>query len=149
MRHLQCALLILFLGLSLTPNAPAQTVDKYQWLEDVSGARAMAWVKAENERSAEVLEKDPRFAGLEAAALKVLGSPDRLPAPNLSGNDVRNTWKDATHPRGILRITSIADYLTAEPHWRTVLDYDALGKQDHEKWVEKGLDCLYRMTICA
>jgi len=143
MRHLQCVLSISFLGLSLTPNAPAQTVDKYQWLEDVAGARSMAWVKAENERSAEVLEKDPRFAGLQAAALKVLGSPDRLPAPNLSGNDVRNTWKDATHPRGILRITSIADYLTAEPHWRTVLDYDALGKQDHEKWVEKGLDCLY------
>ena len=24
------------------------------------------------------------------------------------------------------------DYLTAQPHWQTVLDYDALGKQDHQ-----------------
>ncbi|HTB13764.1 MAG TPA: prolyl oligopeptidase family serine peptidase [Bryobacteraceae bacterium] len=141
-------LLLLFLGLSLTPNEagaqpPAEPVDKYRWLEDVAGARAMAWVRTENERSAQVIEKDPRFADLEAAALKVLESPERLPAPHLSGNDVYNTWKDATHPRGILRITSIADYLTAQPHWRTVLDYDALGKQDHEKWVDKGQNCLY------
>jgi prolyl oligopeptidase len=35
-------------------NARAQNLteqdDKYQWLEDVSGERSMAWVNAENER---------------------------------------------------------------------------------------------------
>jgi prolyl oligopeptidase len=121
----------------------AESADKYQWLEDVSGARSLAWVKAENERTAKVLENDPRYAGLEAAALKVLESPDRLAIPDLNGGDVYNTWQDKEHVRGILRRTSLADYLTAQPHWRTLLDYDAQGRQDNQKWVEKGRNCLY------
>ncbi len=123
-----------------TPSAPE---DKYIWLEDVYGERAMTWVKAENERSAKVLESDPRFAGLEAEALKVLESPDRLAIPELNGEDVYNTWQDAEHVRGILRRTSMTDYLTAKPHWQTVLDYDALAKQDKQSWVQHGRTCLY------
>ena len=115
-----------------------ESMDKYIWLEDVSGERSMAWVKAENERSAKVLENDPHYAGLEATALKVLESPDRLPIPSINGDDVYNTWQDAEHVRGILRRTSVADYLAAKPHWQTLLDYDALAKQDNQKWVQKG-----------
>ncbi|MDP9171694.1 MAG: hypothetical protein M3N54_13845 [Acidobacteriota bacterium] len=124
-------------------QAPAEPADKYQWLEDVSGEKPMAWVKAENERSAKVLESDPHFAALEATALKVLESHDRLPLPSLNGSDVYNNWQDSEHVRGILRRTSLADYLTAQPHWQTVLDYDALAKKDNEKWVAKGRICLY------
>jgi len=56
----------------------------------------------------------------------VLESPERLPEPHLNGDDVYNLWKDAAHVRGIMRRTPLADYLTAQPHWQTVLDYDAL-----------------------
>jgi prolyl oligopeptidase len=145
---LHAALLLALTGMTVAlknadAQAPTEPADKYQWLEDVSSERSMAWVKAENERSAKVLENDPHFAGLEATALKVLESPDRLPLPRISGGDVYNTWQDAEHVRGILRRTSVADYLAAQPHWQTVLDYDALAKQDNEKWVEKGLSCLY------
>jgi prolyl oligopeptidase len=127
-------------------SADAQTSepqDKYQWLEDVSSPRSMAWVKAENERSAKVLQSDPRFASLDAMALKVLESPDRLPLPDFREGAIYNVWQDAQHVRGILRRTSLADYLTPQPQWQTVLDYDALAKQDNEKWVQKGLTCLY------
>ncbi|MGA3202758.1 MAG: prolyl oligopeptidase family serine peptidase [Bryobacteraceae bacterium] len=134
---------LMFVIAAVTAQTPSESVDKYQWLEDVSGERSMAWVRTENERSAKVLESDPRFAHLEAAALKVLESPERLPEPHLNGDDVYNLWKDAVHVRGILRRTSVADYLTAQPHWQTVLDYDALAKHDNEKWVPAGLDCLY------
>jgi len=120
-----------------------QTVDKYQWLEDVSGERSMAWVNAENARSAKVLESDPRFAGLEATALKVLESKDRLATPSLRGDEVYNMWQDAEHVRGILRRTTLSDYLKPEPNWQTVLDYDALAKHDNERWVSKGRMCLY------
>jgi hypothetical protein len=51
--------------------------------------------------------------------------------------------RDAEHVRGILRRTSVADYLAAKPHWQTVLDYDALAKLDNQKWVQKGRVCLY------
>jgi prolyl oligopeptidase len=129
--------------LHLGAQTPADQSDRYQWLEDVSGERSMAWVKAHNEKSAKVLESDPRYSQLEAAALKVLESPERLPVPAINGQEVYNTWQDAQHVRGILRRTSLADYLTPQPHWQTILDYDELGRQDHQKWVQKGRDCLY------
>jgi prolyl oligopeptidase len=121
-----------------TPEQP----DKYTWLEDIHGERPMAWVNAENARTAGVLEKDSRFAPMEADALKVLESPDRLPIPQLRDGAVYNTWRDAEHVRGIVRRTTLKDYLTAEPKWETVLDYDALSKEDKQSWVGKGLACL-------
>jgi prolyl oligopeptidase len=128
---------------SLRLAGQTETPDRYQWLENVSGEKAMAWVRAENERSAKVLESDPRFSGLRAAALKIAESPDRLPEPDINGGDVFNTWQDAQHVNGILRRTSLADYLTKQPHWTTLLDFDALGKQDNQKWVSHGRVCLY------
>ena len=128
----------------ITAQGPSpEQPDKYTWLEDINGEKPMEWVKAENARTAAVLEKDPRFAILEAEALKVLESPDRLPIPQFRGNDVYNTWRDAAHLRGIVRRTTIEDYLRADPKWETVLDYDALSKADNQSWVGKGLDCLH------
>src|ERR1022692_1273528 len=128
---------------STSGQTPSEPPDKYQWLEDVSGDRSMAWVRAENQRTAKVIESDPRFADLQATALKVVESPDRLAIPAINGDQVYNTWRDADHIRGIFRRTSLTDYLTAQPHWQTVLDYDALAKQDNQKWVQKGRVCLY------
>jgi prolyl oligopeptidase len=116
--------------------------DKYKWLEDVHGEKPMAWVKAEDARTAAVLEKNPNFAQLDAEALKVLDSPDRLPAPSFRGGMIYNTWHDADHLRGIVRRTTVADYLTADPKWETVLDYDALSKTDKQSWVGHGFSCL-------
>jgi len=131
------------LGVHARAQNTTEQPDKYQWLEDVSGEKSMAWVNAENERSAKVLQGDPRYAVLAETALKVLESPTRLPDPDLMVGEVYNTWQDAQHVRGILRKTSMASYLTAEPDWHTVIDYDALAAQDNEKWVQKGLNCLY------
>ena len=78
-------------------QTPVEQPDKYQWLEDVNGERSLAWVRAENERTAKVLESDPRFAGLQADALKVLESPDRLPIPVFREGEIYNTWQDAEH----------------------------------------------------
>jgi prolyl oligopeptidase len=123
--------------------SPVEQVDKYQWLEDVTGERSLTWVKMQNARSAKVLESDPRFPELKEAALKVLESPDRLAIPRLEEGAVYNTWRDAEHVHGILRRTTLGDYLTTQPHWQTVIDYDALAKQDKQEWVANGLDCLY------
>jgi prolyl oligopeptidase len=103
----------------------------------------MNWVKAENARTAAVLESDPRFATYEAEALTIAQDPHRLAMPSLQGDEVFNFWQDAAHVRGILRKTTLADYLTADPHWHTVLDYDALAATDNVKWVREGETCLY------
>jgi prolyl oligopeptidase len=117
--------------------------DKYLWLEDVSGERSMAWVNAENARSAKVLDSDPRYDVLADTALKVLESPTRLPAPSFRVGEIYNTWQDAQHVRGLLRKTTLTSYLTDKPDWHTVIDYDALATKDNQKWVAKGLNCLY------
>ncbi len=120
-----------------------EQVDKYQWLEDVHGERSIAWVKEQNARTTEVLQNDPRFADLNAAALKIYESPDRLPMPVLKEGPSTTLWQDAEHVRGIFRRTTLADYLTTQPHWQTLIDYDALAKQDKQEWVANGLNCLY------
>ncbi|MGB6688615.1 MAG: prolyl oligopeptidase family serine peptidase [Terracidiphilus sp.] len=117
--------------------------DKYTWLEDIYGARQLSWVKAEDARTAAVLEKDSHFAPLQADALKVLDSPERLPEPDFRNGEIYDTWRDAQHVRGIVRRTTLKDFLTAEPKWETVLDYDALSKEDKQSWVGKGLICLH------
>jgi prolyl oligopeptidase len=117
--------------------------DKYVWLEDVSSDRSMAWVKAENERSLKVLEADPRYAVFHAGALKLAEAPDRLAMPDQRGGEIYNFWRDAEHVNGIFRKTTLSDFDTAKPAWQTVIDYDALGKQDNVKWVSHGLSCLY------
>src|ERR1700756_2329064 len=116
--------------------------DKYTWLEDIHGERQLAWVKTENARTAAVLEKNSHFAPLQAEALKVLDSPDRLPEPEFRNGAVYNTWHDAEHERGIVRRATLKEYLAAEPKWETVLDYDALSKAEKQSWVGKGLTCL-------
>ncbi len=124
-------------------NPGAGSEDKYLWLEDVNSPRAMDWVKAEDERTARVFDADPRFATFQEEALKVSEDPNRLPTPELRGDLVYNFWNDAKNVRGLLRKTTVAEYAKASPHWQTVLDIDALGKQENASWVYHGLSCLY------
>ena len=115
--------------------------DSFLWLEDLSGPRALAWVKAENARTLAVLQGDPRFAGFLASAIKINESHDRIPSPQIVGGRVYNFWQDEGHVRGVWRTTTIADYANPQPAWKTVLDLDALAKTDGKKWVWKGADC--------
>jgi len=133
-------------GLTMAAGAlaqgPSDQADKYGWLGDIHGEKSMAWVKAEDARTAAVLEKQKPFDQLREEALGVLDSPDKLAAPQFRDGMVYNTWRDKNHVRGIVRRTTLENYLTADPKWETVIDYDALGKQDQKSWVGKGLSCL-------
>lgn len=144
MRNLQLrwALSVLAASSAL-PLAAQEQPDKYEWLEDVWGKRQLDWVRSRNERTAQILQKDPRFPKLQAEALKIAESPDRLPTPVFRNGVVYNTWQDAKHPQGILRRTTLTEYLKPNPKWKTVLDYDALSKKDKVKWVASGIVSLH------
>ena len=120
-----------------------QPGDTYAWLEEVSSPRAMAWVKAENARTDTVLKAGPRYQANFEAALAAAEDPHRLPVPILTGDEIYNQWQDAKNPRGLLRKTSMAEYRSADPHWTTVIDFEALGKSEGVGWVSNGLNCLY------
>ncbi|HEY0866718.1 MAG TPA: prolyl oligopeptidase family serine peptidase [Fimbriimonas sp.] len=142
MVNVHVKLLALLAVLPMTADAQEQA-DKYQWLEDVWGKRQLDWVRARNQRTADVIEKDPRFKRLEAQALRIQESPDRLPVPEFRNGVVFNFWQDAEHPQGIYRRTSLESYLTKKPEWKTLIDYDALSKKDNVKWVRSGIVSMY------
>src|SRR5215470_470380 len=115
--------------------------DPNLWLEDQRGARALAWVNAENAKTSAVLEKDARFAALFRDALAVAQASDRIPYAEFLGGELFNFWQDSAHVRGIWRRTSLASYRSASPQWTTVLDLDSLARVEKANWVWKGADC--------
>lgn len=115
--------------------------DPFIWLEDVYGAKPMAWVEAENARTVSVLESDPRYATLYAQALTIAEARDRIPSPSLVGGGVLNFWQDPDHVRGIWRRTTPAGYAQAQPPWETLIDLDQLSTAEKANWVWKGVDC--------
>jgi prolyl oligopeptidase len=123
---------------------PAEPGDPYLWLEDVSSPQALQWVKAHNAASIVTLEFDPRYATLYEEALVIGGAKDRIPDPSFVQGDIYDFWRDAEHLRGIWRKTTLADYQTAQPHWTTVLDIEALGKAESKSFVFRGARCLRR-----
>ena len=115
--------------------------DPYIWLEDPYAPKALAWVEAENARTLSILEQDPAYPALYADALKIAEATDRIPTPNLIAGQVTNFWQDATHVRGIWRLTTPAGYAQTTIAWKTVLDLDALSTAEKANWVWKGADC--------
>jgi len=127
-----------------TTAAWAQGVsdDPYIWLEEKDSPRAMAWVEAHNARTVANLEADARYKGFYDEALAIATAEDRIPYPGFRNGGVFNFWQDGDHLRGLWRRTTLADYRGKEPHWKTVLDIDALGKAEGKSWVWKGATCL-------
>ena len=117
--------------------------DPYTWMEEIEGARALDWARAENARSLPRLQNDARYAGLYEQARAIATAPDRIPGVAFAGGDrLRDFWQDATHVRGLWRETDLAGYRSGAPAWRTILDVDALAKAEGANWVFAGADCL-------
>lgn len=123
------------------PAAPPD--DPYLWLEDVDGERALDWVRARNAVSTAELEGRPDFAARRDRSRAITDSKDKIPHVTKLGTHYYNLWRDAEHPRGLWRRTTLAEYRKATPTWEVVLDVDALGRSEGESWVWKGATCLY------
>jgi prolyl oligopeptidase len=125
-----------------------EAADPYLWLEDIHGSNALDWVKAQNAKSAAVLEGDADYQKDYDAILKVMDATDRIPFGNLDHNFVFNFWQDAQHPKGIWRRTTIADYANPQPQWETLLDVDKLAADEKENWVWKGAETAPSLQHC-
>ena len=116
--------------------------DPYLWLEDVTGEKALSWVKEQNADAKKVLEAPPQFAGLRDDLRSILDSNVRIPYVGKQGDFYYNFWRDKANPAGIWRRTTLAEYRKAEPVWEVLLDVDALNKTEKENWVWHGSSCL-------
>jgi prolyl oligopeptidase len=136
------ALIAVMIGAMNPSLAPAQSGDPYQWLEDVEGERALAWVREHNERSLKQLQSDPRYQKFYDAAVAIAEDKSRIPYGSLRNGWIYNFWQDETNIRGIWRRTRLDSYQSAAPVWETLLDLDALAKAEGKSWVYKGVFCL-------
>jgi len=135
---------VLFLAAALVPrlSLAMEERDPHAWLEEVEGAKALAWAKEQNARSLPELEARPEYRPIYEKTLAILDSKDKIPTPAIYGTTIYNFWKDESNPRGIWRRTSLESYRTASPAWETVIDIDALAKAEDKPWDFKGGDCL-------
>ena len=118
------------LGLCIQPLPARAADDPYQWLEDIDGARSMEWVRQQNEATAKRLGALPQYEGLYRDAMAALSSSSRVPEVQQHGAWLYNLWQDTEHPRGIYRRTTLAEFRKADTHWETLLDIDALSRQE-------------------
>jgi prolyl oligopeptidase len=80
---------------------------------------------------------DARCADRDALCRR-LDRPDTLPVPTRRGGRLYNVCKDAEHPRGVWRRTTLASCRTPAPHWDVLLDLDALAAAEGEDWIWQG-----------
>ena len=116
--------------------------DPYIWLEQVDGDRALAWVEARNLEVRKALAQGKSFEASERRLLAIFNSSDRIPYISKAGPHYYNFWQDAEHPRGLWRRTTLDEYRKPVPAWETVLDVDALARDEQENWVFAGADFL-------
>ena len=123
------------------PTLEAPDDDLYLWLEDIDGERSLAWVETQN---AATLARfgGARFAADRDTLAAIFDRPDNIPLIARRGTRVFNFWKDASHPRGLWRATTLDSYRSEQPEWDILLDLDALAAREDEDWTWSGASTL-------
>ena len=116
--------------------------DPYLWLEDIEGKDALDWVRSRNADATGRLARGADFERMRRQMLEILDSDAKIPHVVRRGDRYYNFWRDAGHPRGLWRRTTLASFRTAEPEWEVLLDLDALAEAEGENWVWHGAECL-------
>jgi prolyl oligopeptidase len=142
---------IALLGLSLCLQPPgvlaANSVtdtneDHFLWLEDIYGEKPLQWVRDQDAVTTNKLQSMPGFEPLQERLLAILNSRDRIPQVAKHGRFFYNFWRDAHHPRGLWRRTSLEEYRKPAPAWEPVLDLDTLAAAENQNWVWHGYTVL-------
>ena len=116
------------------PTVSAPDDDPYLWLEEIEGARALAWVDEQNSATlARFAQGD--FAGDRDALADILDRPDKIPFITRRRQHLYNFWKDAEHRRGLWRRTTLDSFRSEQPNWEIMLDLDALADAEAEDWL--------------
>lgn len=146
-----CLGLLIATGLLLTLAGAAHAAsgpdpaaaDPYLWLEDVTGEKALDWVRKQNAISTKALEREKDFEPIRKRLLEILDSKEKIPYVAKHGKWFYNFWRDQDHVRGVWRRTSLAEYRKDKPAWEIVLDLDRLAADEKENWVWKGAEVLF------
>ena len=98
-----------------TMSTSDATPDPYLWLEDVTGEKALDWVRQQNAVSTQELTASPLFEPTRRRLLEILDSKERIPMVSKHGRFLYNFWRDQDHVRGLWRRTTLEEYRKASP----------------------------------
>jgi prolyl oligopeptidase len=114
--------------------------DQYRWLNGQFDPAAVAWSKAQTQRTVQVLTASPVFPAVqrEVAALQSANAP--IPQYFLLGRRVVRYSQNAAHPSGLLEVATRGKRGIAAGEWRTVLDLSELNEQEHQNYELMFLD---------
>lgn len=108
--------------------------DRFLWLEELDSPEAQRWVAERNGETLTALG-DAEFKGLKDAIRETLDSKERIPYPEWHGDGFYyDFWRDADHPRGLWRRTTLEQFRRDAPEWDVLLDVDALNAAEGENW---------------
>ena len=116
------------------PTVAAPDDDPYVWLEEIEGDRAVAFAEQQSRRTLEAFGGAP-FARDRDLLADIYDRPDNIPAVTRHGGLLYNLWKDTSHPRGLWRRTTIAEFRKPNPQWEAVLDVDKLAADEEQDWL--------------
>jgi prolyl oligopeptidase len=119
------------------PTLEAPDDDPWIWLEEVDGPQATSWADTQ---TAKTLERfgGPAFLKDREDLAAIYDQPANIPFVARRGDKLFNFWKDAEHPRGLWRTTTLESYRTEAPEWELLLDLDALSETEGEDWIWAG-----------
>ena len=115
--------------------------DRFLWLEDISRKDSLEWVRQHSHSAVSELSGE-RFDEMRATGLEVLDTDTRIPYVARRGEYLYNIWRDAQHPRGLWRRTTLEQYRTDAPEWDVLIDLDALAAAENENWVWAGANVI-------
>jgi prolyl oligopeptidase len=115
------------------PIRAAET-DPFLWLEDVTGEKALAWVKEKNAISTAELTGSDAFRAMDKRLLDILDSKERIPNVDKMGPYYYNFWRDAKNTRGLWRRTT-SEYRCCRAESGGDHRSDALSTAENENWV--------------
>lgn len=128
---------------AVSPNLSTTAEDPFLWLEDRTSEPALDWVHDQNARTKARLQGDPSYQAQFETALELMTAEDNIAVGYELCGHVYNFWQDKTNALGLWRRATVASYKTDNPHWQTIIDFDALSREEGVKWVFSGTRRLY------
>lgn len=112
--------------------------DKYLWLEEVNGDKAIAFAKSESENTFKKLNNYKDYENFKKRAFEIYSYKDKIATVTIDGDYVYNLWNDENAVQGIYRRMKLTDYVNNNSNWEVLIDLDQLSKTENEKWVFHG-----------
>ncbi|MCK1735708.1 S9 family peptidase [Bradyrhizobium sp. 138] len=128
-------------SLSQERTDAALTDDPFRWLEDIEGPAAVAWVRAENEKTLGCFNQ---ILAIRTTTNRRFPSCRRIRIAEipLEGRGLEHFWQDENQVRGVWRRTARESDRSQDPKWEAILEVDALAVAENRNWVFRGASCL-------